>query len=62
MAADLAMDVGAALSCDAAITTDGLDCGAELAYGIRAGELTNGEGVVHFAVPASRWWDDIGLT
>jgi hypothetical protein len=26
------------------------------------GRLTGDEGVVHFAVPAHHWWDNIGFT
>jgi hypothetical protein len=29
---------------------------------VRGGALAHGEGVVHFAVPARRWWDNIGFT
>lgn len=57
-----AFGISAAMACDVSITTDCLDCGAEMVYGVRGGELTNHDGVVHFAVPARRWWDDIGLT
>lgn len=57
-----AFGISAAMSCDVRITTDCLDCGAEMVYGVQEGELTNHDGVVHFSVPARRWWDDIGLT
>jgi hypothetical protein len=29
---------------------------------VRHGVLTRTEGVVHFGVPARRWWDNIGFT
>jgi hypothetical protein len=29
---------------------------------VEGGELGEGDGVAHFAVPAARWWDDIGFT
>jgi hypothetical protein len=29
---------------------------------IRDGSLEPSEGVIHFAVPAARWWEDIGAT
>lgn len=57
-----AFGIAAALSCDVSIATYCLDCGTPMAYGVRGGELTNRDGVVHFAVPAKQWWDDIGFT
>jgi len=38
------------------------DCGVPLTLGVRDGSLAEGEGVVHFAVPARRWWENIGFT
>ena len=39
------------------------DCGALLELEIRGGELVDGADLlVHFVVPARRWWDDIGFT
>jgi hypothetical protein len=29
---------------------------------IKEGRLTRSEGIVHFAVPAHHWWDNIGYT
>jgi hypothetical protein len=57
-----AFGIAAAMSCDVSIATYCLDCGAAMVYGVRGGELTNRDGVVHFAVPAQQWWDDIGFT
>ena len=37
------------------------DCGDRLAVSVEEGRLASGTGVVHFAVPASQWWDDIGF-
>ena len=37
------------------------DCSADLQVDVREGELVSGEGVVHYAVPAAHWWDDIGF-
>jgi len=37
------------------------DCGADLQMSVRAGELT-GTGVVHFAVPPKRFWDNVAFT
>jgi hypothetical protein len=38
------------------------DCGWPLDLTVRGGELQPAEGVIHFAVPAAHWWDDIGYT
>ena len=38
------------------------DCGEAMALEVRDGDLVSGEGIVHFAVPAARWWDNIGFT
>ena len=37
-------------------------CGEALALEIRAGKLVSGRGIVHFAVPARRWWENIVFT
>lgn len=37
------------------------DCGAEMRFDVDGGDLV-GAGVVHFAVPARHFWDDIGFT
>ena len=51
---------------DAEIHTSCPDCGQPLLVGVTNGSVSlDGEppgGVVHFAVPAARWWDDIGFT
>ena len=38
------------------------DCDEPMALRVEAGELVDGDGLAHFAVPAARWWDDIGFT
>lgn len=38
------------------------DCGEALTLRVAAGKLVEGDGVVHFSVPARRWWDDIVFT
>ena len=57
-----ALGIAAATARDVEIATDCPDCGSPLVLGVRDGELTVGEGVAHFAVPAAKWWDDIGFT
>lgn len=57
-----ALGISAALASDAVISAPCGDCGSELRFEVRAGELVNGDGVVHFAVPAHHWWDNIGFS
>lgn len=57
-----AMGIAAALGEDAVISAPCGDCGASMVNEIRGGRLAPGEGVVHFAIPARRWWDNIGFT
>lgn len=47
---------------DAVITTACQDCDGPIVYRVEAGRLADAHGVVHFAVPASQWWDNIGFT
>ncbi len=47
---------------DAVIDTDCPDCGEAMRLEIRAGEADTADALVHFLVPASRWWDDIVFT
>lgn len=56
-----AFGIPALLQRDAVITTSCLDCAEVLTYQVN-GPMMTGGGVVHFSVPAARWWDDIGFT
>jgi hypothetical protein len=38
------------------------DCHEQISVTVAENRLASGEGVVHFAVPAAHWWDDIGFT
>jgi hypothetical protein len=38
------------------------DCHEQMSVTVAQNRLASGEGVVHFALPAARWWDDIGFT
>jgi Alkylmercury lyase len=38
------------------------DCEHPLELRVEDGQLARAEGVAHFAVPAARWWDNIGFT
>ncbi|HEY7635573.1 MAG TPA: organomercurial lyase [Gemmatimonadales bacterium] len=57
-----ALGIAAALGQDAVIRTACGDCSDPLVLEIAAGKLVRSEGVIHFAVPAHQWWDNIGFT
>jgi hypothetical protein len=57
-----ALGIAAMLRADAEISAHCGDCGDAMRLEVRDGELVRPEGVVHFAVPARRWWDNIGFT
>jgi alkylmercury lyase-like protein len=57
-----AFGIAAALKRDAGIESTCADCGEPLLFQIRAGKPLPQASVVHFAVPAARWWDDIVYT
>ena len=58
-----ALGIPAALHADGRIESACPDCGELLELEVRGDELVRGsELLVHFVVPARRWWDDIGFT
>jgi hypothetical protein len=57
-----ALGVVAMLGGTGRVTTTCPDCGDPLALQVREGSLFAGDGLVHYEVPARRWWDDIGYT
>ena len=57
-----ALGVVAALDTDAVIRTACGDCSEPMTLEIAGGKLKRSEGVMHFAVPARHWWDNIGYT
>ena len=57
-----AFGVPALLGTDARIFTTCADCGGALERKVSKGTITETRGVVHFALPARRWWDDVGFT
>jgi hypothetical protein len=38
------------------------DCGEAMVVEVRGGELESDEGLIHFAVPARNWWNNINFT
>jgi len=57
-----AFGVPALLGADARIFTICADCGGALERKVASGILGETRGLVHFALPARRWWDDVGFT
>jgi Alkylmercury lyase len=57
-----ALGISAMLQLPAEITTSCTDCGDPLTVRTTGNALSDASGVVHFAVPAAQWWDDIGFT
>jgi hypothetical protein len=58
-----ALGISACLHADAHIRTYCPDCSEPLSLDVRDGRLeASAESVIHFAVPAAHWWDDIGST
>lgn len=58
-----ALGIPAALGADAAVESACPDCGEILELEVRDGVLVRGrELLVHFVVPARRWWADIRFT
>ena len=54
--------IAAAIGSDTIITAPCGDCGVGMTLEVRDGKLVRTEGVVHFAIPAHHWWDNIGFT
>lgn len=57
-----ALGIVAAVGGDAVVTAPCGDCGVGMRLEVRNGQLVRSEGVVHFAIPAHHWWDNIGFT
>lgn len=56
-----AMGIVAMLGGTGAVRTWCPDCQDRLRVVIEGSQLRSGDGVVHYAVPARHWWDDIGF-
>lgn len=57
-----ALGIPAMLNCDARIVTRCGDCGEPVTLAVMDGEVVGDTEVVHFAVPALRWWENIVFT
>jgi hypothetical protein len=57
-----ALGICAALGKDAVISAPCGDCGDPMRLEVQQGKLVRSEGIIHFAVPAHHWWDNIGFT
>jgi hypothetical protein len=57
-----AFGIPAALGADARIFTGCPDCGSALERKIAGGHIPETRGLVHFALPVRRWWEDVGYT
>jgi len=55
-----ALGVIAMLGEEGSVTSLCPDCGEELTLRVRGGEIEPQDYVVHYAIPAAHWWDDIG--
>ena len=54
-----ALGIAAMMKRDAHIKTACGDCGTALQLSIVDGQIHGDEGIIHFALPARRWWEDI---
>lgn len=57
-----ALGVLAVLESDGIVRTLCPDCGDPLELEVRDGEITASDYVVHFGVPAARWYEDVAYT
>jgi hypothetical protein len=57
-----ALGILAALGSDGMVHAACGDCSEPLSLEVRNRQLSRSEGIIHFAVPARRWWDNIGFT
>src|SRR5205085_487975 len=56
-----ALGVLSLVGVDGATRTRCADCGAEVTMSVRDGRIT-GDGIVHFAVPPRRFWENVAYT
>lgn len=56
-----ALGIAAMARSDARIEASCGDCGAAMQVTVEGGAV-RGDGIMHFAIPARRWWEDIVFT
>jgi hypothetical protein len=56
-----ALGILAAVGVNGRVSTSCPDCAEPLEVAVE-GDTVRGEGIAHYAIPAARWWDDIGST
>jgi hypothetical protein len=57
-----ALGVLAMVGADGLVDTSCPDCGEKIELRVDDGEFQPLDAVIHFAVPAHRWWENIGFT
>lgn len=57
-----ALGIPATFGKDAVIKAFCGDCSEPMTLEVRNSQLARSEGLIHFAVPAHHWWDNIGFT
>jgi hypothetical protein len=57
-----ALGIPAALHADAEIVSACPDCGEPIHVLVKNGRVNGSNEIIHFAIPANRWWDDINFT
>lgn len=57
-----ALGIAVALGKDASIQATCGDCDETISLAVEAGQLKGANELIHFSVPAARWWDDIVFT
>jgi hypothetical protein len=57
-----ALGILAAVGVDGRISTTCPDCGQPLELRTEGERISGDEAIVHYALPAARWWEDIGST
>jgi hypothetical protein len=57
-----ALGVLAALHSDGTVQSACPDCDQPISVSVRRGALASAEAVVHFLVPAARWYEDLGFS
>ncbi len=57
-----AMGIAATLKAEARISTRCPDCAYPLSLTVSGAAVSGDSGIVHFAVPAAQWWNDIIFT